>query len=111
MAHHERDLAKEGVWREVLGKFASSGMSVRAFCKQEQLSESQFYAWRRTIEERDQSTGRPPAFVPAVISGEAVRVEELVLKLGDGLELQLPPATPAERVAELVRALQATAAS
>ncbi len=49
MAKHQQDPAKEAYWRKVLKRFATSGLSVREFCKREQLTESQFYAWRRTI--------------------------------------------------------------
>ena len=70
------------------------------------MTESAFYAWRRTIGERDDAGSSEPAFVPAVINGEADRDEPLVLKLSGDLELQFPQAMPPERVAELVRALQ-----
>ena len=106
MAKHRRDPAKEALWRKRLQRFAASGLSVREFCKREQVTESAFYAWRRTIGERDGAGNSEPAFVPAVINGEAQDNEPLVLALTSGLELHVPPATPAERVAELVRALQ-----
>ena len=49
MASRQRDAVKNRFWREVLARQASSGLSGRAFCRQEQLAESAFYAWRRTI--------------------------------------------------------------
>ncbi len=48
MAKHQRDAAKEAYWRGVLTRQAASGQSVREFCQQERLTESQLYAWRRT---------------------------------------------------------------
>ena len=48
-----RDEAKESQWREVLGKFTASGLSVRAFCARERVSEPSFYAWRRELALRD----------------------------------------------------------
>jgi transposase-like protein len=106
MAKQQRDPAKEALWRKTLQRFAASGLSVREFCKREQVTESAFYAWRRTIGERDEVGNSEPAFVPAVINGEAQHDESLVLALASGLKLHFPPATPAKRVAELVRALQ-----
>jgi len=53
MANHERDAAKERFWRDVLKRQAKSGLSVRAFCQRERLTESAFYAWRRTVAERN----------------------------------------------------------
>jgi hypothetical protein len=37
----------------VFQQFAASGLSVRGFCRRESLSEANFYAWRRTLAERD----------------------------------------------------------
>jgi len=109
MAKNQRDPAKESLWRETLNRQASSGLTVREFCEREQLTESSFYAWRRTIGERD-GKGKPPAFVPAVVRGEAGHEAPLALKLPSGLELRLSPAIPAERLADLVRALEARGA-
>jgi hypothetical protein len=77
----ERDLAKEAGWREVFARFAASGLAVREFCRREQLVEPTFYAWRRTIAERDrgpsahaaEAIGAQPAaaFVPIVVAESA----------------------------------------
>lgn len=106
MAKHQRDPVKEALWRKTLKRFAASGLSVREFCKRENVTESAFYAWRRTIGERDGAGNAEPAFVPAVINGEAEHDQPLVLALAGGMKLHFPSATPVERVAELVRALQ-----
>src|SRR2546421_11839436 len=53
----------------VLKRQRAVELTVRAFCRQEQVSEASFYAWRRTILERDAegkhfqpaSTARPIA--------------------------------------------------
>ena len=50
MAKHQRDPAKEALWQKRLKRFASSGLSVREFCKREDVTESAFYAWRWTID-------------------------------------------------------------
>lgn len=106
MSKNQRDPAKEAFWRKTLQRFATSGLSVREFCRREQVTESAFYAWRRTLGERDEAGSFRPAFVPAVIHSEAGPELPLVLKLAGGLALCLPQAMSAERVAELVRALQ-----
>ncbi|MBX3434359.1 MAG: hypothetical protein KF847_13630 [Pirellulales bacterium] len=112
MATSQRDGAKESFWREALGRFSASGVSVREFCQREQLTESAFYAWRRTIGERDEAS-RPrrqaPAFVPAVMTSEPPREEPIVIELSGGRSLRLPGAISMERVAELVAALEARA--
>ncbi len=53
MANKRRDAGKERFWRDVLKRHAASGLSVRAFCEREKLTESAFYAWRRTLAERN----------------------------------------------------------
>lgn len=82
-----RDVAKEAFWRGALAKFAASGLTIRAFCRREGLSESAFYFWRRELAVRQRqamartgevSAPRPlrtgqnsrpsAAFVPAVIA-------------------------------------------
>ena len=109
MARRQRDTAKEAYWRKALQRFASSGLSVREFCKREQVTESTFYAWRRTIGQRGDTSDFEPAFVPAVVNGEADHELPLVLRLAGDLELRLPQDVPAGRVAELVRALETRA--
>jgi transposase-like protein len=70
MAANSQASDKESFWREVLARHAASKLSIRAFCKQEGIREPNFYAWRRTIRERDSQTVREdvaanaPPFVP-----------------------------------------------
>ena len=112
MAKHQRDPAKEAMWRKRLQRFASSDLSVREFCKREDVTESAFYAWRRTIGERDDSGNSEPAFVPAVINGQPSHHDApFILKLAGDLELRLPSAIPVARLAEVVHALEARAES
>ena len=51
----KRDVEKERVWREVLRQQSDSGQSVRAFCRERQLTESAFYFWRRELKQREVS--------------------------------------------------------
>ena len=62
MANKQRDPKLEAFWRGVLAKFRDSGVSVRAFCRREKVTEPAFYAWRRIIRERD---AQRRAFGPA----------------------------------------------
>ncbi len=68
MANMRRDASKERFWRDMLRRFVASGLSVRAFCKRERLTESAFYAWRRTIDARSHTGSSRPSFVPAVMT-------------------------------------------
>jgi len=53
MAKSKRSTERELFWRLALEEFQGSGLSVRAFCRREGLSEPSFFSWRRTLQERD----------------------------------------------------------
>ncbi len=40
---------KEITWREHLTRHAASGKSIAAFCRAEQISQANFYAWRTKL--------------------------------------------------------------
>ena len=105
MAKVERDAAKEHRWRELLGRQASSGLSVREFCRAERLSEPSFYAWRRTLAEREGA--KAPSFVPVVVSDQPKSDASIVIELVGGHVLRLPVSTSAAWLAELVLTLEA----
>jgi transposase-like protein len=124
MANNERDVTKERFWREALERFAAGGLSVRAFCRREGFSEASFYAWRRTIAERDlkasrstrvnrsasaQSprTAKRPAFLPVLVNDSTRLGGAITLELAGGRVLRLPEAIPAARLAEIIAALEA----
>ena len=123
MANHERDAKREAFWRGVLKRHAASGLTIRSFCQREQLTETAFFAWRRTIAERDAEVkpqtglartsprrGGPmkrPAFLPAVVDAERGRDGAITIELAGGRVLRLPEATPTQRLVELVQALEA----
>ncbi|MBX9947994.1 MAG: transposase [Candidatus Obscuribacterales bacterium] len=49
----ERDDFKEKFWRDKITEWEVSGLSVSEFCRQHQISDSSFRAWRREICIRD----------------------------------------------------------
>lgn len=88
-------------WRGLLAKFGESGLSVRAFCRQEGISTSSFNWWRSRFNGRNQAL---PAATPiaATPAGEFVDLGtlrataasqserfELRLDLGGGVILHL----------------------
>lgn len=113
MANRRRDVAKERRWRDLVGQCAASGLSVREFCRRERVTEASFYAWRRTIGERDEAC-RPrrkaPAFVPVVVTSARPRETGVALELPGGGVLRFAGPTATEQLADLVVALQSRAA-
>jgi hypothetical protein len=81
-----RDAAKERFWRRMVRRWQASGLSVRAYCAQHRLSQPAFYAWRRTLAQRDAEAAR---FIPVHVVGD----EKLAARdaSGQGLELLLSP--------------------
>lgn len=83
-----REHGKEQFWRRLLRLWQGSGRTIRAFCAEQGVSEASFFAWRRTIAERDQPHAVPPesapAFVPlrviATPAAQPARPFEVVLK-------------------------------
>jgi transposase-like protein len=121
MANKQRDAKKEAFWRDALQRHVASGLSVRAFCRQEQLAESALYAWRRTIAARDgqvsaekpQPTKVPPpriapvAFAPAVVTDLPAVEASIVLELAGGRLLRLPASFAVDQLVCLLQALEA----
>lgn len=117
MANKNRSGERETFWRDVVTRFRTSGLSVRAFCRREKLQESAFYFWRRTLVDRDgkiPAKSRPtskratrPAFLPVTIRRDALPpTSGLTLELPSGAVLRFNESMPVERVAALVRALE-----
>jgi transposase-like protein len=87
-------------WRTMLSGYASSGLSVEAYCRREGISSASFYRWRTVLGNGGahrrplMARSAPPAFVDAGPLGlpraqPLSRRVELRLDLGDGLVLHL----------------------
>jgi hypothetical protein len=82
---NQRNNRKERFWRRMMRQWGRSGLSIRAFCAEQQISEPNFYAWRRTIAQRD---AEMPCFVPVQVVSEA---DSVATPEGSSLELVLSP--------------------
>jgi hypothetical protein len=80
---NQRRSSKERFWRRLVRQWRSSGLSIRDFCAEQQIAEANFYAWRRTISQRDAQAAR---FVPVHIVPDEKPAEN---GSGYGLELLL----------------------
>ena len=82
----QRRSSKERFWRRLLRQWRGGGLSVRDFCAERRVSEPSFYAWRRTIAERDAQAAR---FVPVHVVPEKGEKGPAGDSSGQGLELLL----------------------
>ncbi len=83
--------AKERLWREHVSAWLRSKLSIRQYCLQHQLSEANFYAWRRELARRDELAVVPAARAkPSSVTWMPVMVTSSMPPL---VEVQLPTGT------------------
>ena len=81
MSGSRRSAEKEAFWRLVVDGQKASGLSVRAFCKRESVSEPSFYAWRKELAKREQSESQDR---PASESSQLIPVNVVGQSSGNG---------------------------
>lgn len=94
MAIAKRDTRKELFWQRMIREQASSGQSIKAWCRQQELSEARFYWWRRKLGRREVAGARPHSagkasrteFVPVHITRDAATNDngQIEIILADG---------------------------
>ena len=57
----KRDVEKQRFWQRTIREAARSLMSIREFCRQHRLRESQFYWWQRKLRASRQERKKPSA--------------------------------------------------
>ncbi len=102
----QRSGEREAFWREQVRRQAASRLSVRRFCEEKGLSEPSFYAWRRTLAQRDQAV-QVPEFLPVMIAPHVASSSRITIELRGGLVVHLPETMATERVVALLRGLEA----
>jgi hypothetical protein len=90
------DAEKVRFWQRTIREAARSGMSIREFCRQRRLKESQFYWWQHKLRvgrqersTREQGATRGAASF-ALVSNEPEATDAgIELVLGDGRRLRI----------------------
>lgn len=120
-----QDRGKEWKWRRLLRHWRRSGQSVRAYCWEHRVSEPSFYAWRRTIAERDRqargpgrrrrrpddsrtpcdAADRSPAFLPVQVTMPPPALE---IVLRDGRLVRVPSGFDAATLRQLLAVMEET---
>jgi len=103
--NNQRSNNKERFWRRMVRRCRSSGLSVRAFCEEQGLSEPSFYAWRRTLAERDAAAVR---FVPVQVTPppQPTTAAAVELVLGPGRRLRIGPGFDGPTLTRLLALLE-----
>jgi hypothetical protein len=55
----KQDESKQRYWQATIREAARSGGSIREFCRQRKLKESQFYWWQQRLKAKRQAAKRP----------------------------------------------------
>jgi hypothetical protein len=89
----------ESGWRELLGKYPGSGLTVEGFCRREGIAVASFYRWQKLLETGSDSdkpaqcvslaTRGVPGFVDLGSVGVGSSRVEMHLDLGNGIRVQL----------------------
>ena len=96
MTSGKGDAEKTRYWQKTISEAVRSGISIRAFCRQRRLRESQFYWWQHKLRASQQAGttprpgghGRPASF--ALVSDEVGAMDVgIELVLGDGRRLRI----------------------
>jgi len=59
MAEVSRGATKEAFWRRMVQAQSVSGLSMRAWCRDQGLKDTTFYWWRRELTRRDTASSSP----------------------------------------------------
>jgi transposase-like protein len=98
MSRHNTERVRR--WRELIEAWKQSGQTINAFCRDHQLTRSNFDRWRRILstEPSESKLSSSSAFVPLRITAEPMA--EVVLR--SGVLVRLPLGADPEAVTRLV---------
>ena len=95
-------------WREIVERQRAGGSTVAAFCRDNGVAISSFFAWKRKLRGRD--GGPPAAFVEAAVVGTPPAPRASIeVRLRNGRRVRLGRGFDPGLLAEVVVALEAIA--
>jgi transposase-like protein len=107
-----RDASKERFWRAAIGQQRRSGQSIRAYCREHDLSEPSFYAWRGELKRRRTARAEKTPrriggarFLPVRLAAGSVSppgLTSIEVALPSGAVLRLPMSMEPTSVASMV---------
>ena len=90
-------------WRQIIRKCQESGLSNKAYCKQQGISEKTYYYWLRKVRTAAVEQAAPQIME---LEPEEERRGEMLYIRYRGAELTLPGETDIEAIAAVLRSLQ-----
>ena len=113
MSSKKGNAEKAHYWQGIIREAARSGVSIREFCRQHRLKESQFYWWQHKLKvgrqersARQQGITRGPASF-ALVSDEPQATDAgIELVLGDGRRLRIRKGVDEETLRAVLAAVE-----
>jgi transposase-like protein len=109
----KQGVEKRRFWQRAIGAAARSGMSIREFCRQHRLKESQFYWWQRKLKAgrqertlRRQAIDRGAASFALVSDETGATDAGIELVLGDGRRLRIRKGVDEETLRAVLAAVE-----
>ncbi len=113
MSSGKGDREKAGYWQKTIREAVRSGMSIREYCRQRRLKESQFYWWQRRLKAGREERGRGQRSAGnhhasfALVSEEAGAMDaDIESVLGDGRHLRIRQGVKEETLRAVLAALE-----
>jgi transposase len=111
MNRKNHDVEKHRYWQRTIGDAARSGMSIREFCRQRRLKESQFYWWQHKLKarraERSKTGLQDRAASFALVSEDGLDMPAgLELVLRDGRRLRISQGVQEETLRAVLAAME-----
>ena len=108
----KQDAEKRRFWLRMIGEAARSKTSIREFCRQHRLKESQFYWWQRKLKASRQGRtmrsqgahGQAASF--ALVSEPGTTDAGIELVLGDGRRLRIRKGVDEETLRAVLAAVE-----
>jgi len=95
-------------WMERLGDYRASGLTMRAWCEERQVSFHKLRYWLRTTKRKESVPAATASFVPLTLSEAAATGASLVVRVGEA-RIELEPGFNAELLRDVVQALKGVA--
>jgi len=96
---------REEYWRERVAAHERSGLSVKQFCEQQQITEQTFYVWRKRL--RNQEPMRFALVETGVVRPQAPAESGLELVLTTGERLRIGASVDLTTLRKVLEALRA----
>jgi transposase-like protein len=101
-------------WQQWIAEAARSGSSIRAFCRERQVTEGQFYAWRRRLSGKAQGAAKRRAraavtsatFALVQAGGAPPESAGVELVWADGRRLRIGPGVDAATLRTVLAVLE-----